>query len=139
MELDVFREKGKWSRSCSEGPGGPCLTQAHLDDKCGKKTPPLRRAPGKCPPGRAKLVMFNERRRKEHAEIVQEAGDFAEFQGAFPGFRDIEEVTMSQQRRAGGRVVLIIQGVEEDLGGVCDGQERDERFDEPDIPRQAVL
>lgn len=105
------------SRSCSERPGGPCPTQAHLYDKCGKK-------PGKCPQGRAKLVTFNERRRKEHSEIVQEAGDFAELQGAFSGCRDIEEVTVSQQRHVGGRVVLIIQGVKEDLGGVCDGQER---------------
>lgn len=70
------------------------------------------------------MVTFNERRRKEHSEVVQEAGDFAELQGAFSGLRGIEEVTVSQQRRVGGRVVLIIQGVKEDLGGVCDGQEQ---------------
>lgn len=70
------------------------------------------------------MVTFNERRRKEHSEVVQEAGDFVELQGAFSGLRGIEEVTVSQQRRVGGRVVLIIQGVKEDLGGVCDGQEQ---------------
>lgn len=68
--------------------------------------------------------MFNERRRKEHSEIVQEAGDFAEFQGAFLGFGDTEEATVSQQRHAGVAWCLSLR-VRRRASGAC-GDEQEE-------------
>lgn len=77
---DVLGEEGKWSEAAVRDKEGTVPSHAQLLERCGKKTPPLRRTPGsQGPQGRARSIMCNEEEKGTFSDEVWEAGDVAEF------------------------------------------------------------